>query len=185
MEHSSVVVEAEDTGRVIAQLTSQRDLLETRYMDLLQPRSVPQITGFPRPTSSLGSARRSNYGKTPRQQPGQPGQEVAVRRLERELEIETKRREAAEREIHRLRLLNDRSRLTKRLTPRLHEPSVPAGVEQRNRLTPRLFEPVQAEQRKPIMRARGMAEIDQIAEQLRGAMKQLSEIKFPDNKENR
>jgi hypothetical protein len=80
-------------------------------------RMVPQIRAFgalSRPTTpSTATATVAMMG-TPRRT-ALHGAELAVKRLEKELELEWKRREAAERELQRIRYLNDRSKFTKKI----------------------------------------------------------------------
>ena len=206
-QHTSVAVEAGDVARLLALVTRQRDALEARYLELqgegdVKPvgrvPGIPRISGFAQVTGNAAStaprsARRpdtpgtSAYGATPRGMRVPAGVEreaalqVAMKRLERELEIETKRREAAEREVHRLRLLTDRARYTKKfnfhLTPRVVEsprlppggvlPTARGGGEQTNCRKPLVM------RRAPVV---AQSEVERLTTELRGAFGKLTRL---------
>jgi hypothetical protein len=178
-------IEGGEAGQIIALLGEQNALLEARFIELqttgvceqvaAKKSPLPKISGFPKSVGQTPpqiSARRwgasgsSVYTGTPRQNGERQLADVAIRKLE----VEVKRRETAEREVHRLRLLADRVRFTKRVD----SPRIPHVASARR--TESLRRPQTAVDRAP--------DIQRITMELSSAVKRLSQIKFPENKEN-
>ena len=127
-----IVIDGHEAQEVIRQLQTQKQVLESRLLEVLPVASVATVPKIDLSSIGTPGTRQPQLWRyTPRGQlPSESGRtsgscaqplsaSMGMRRLERELELETKRREAAEREIVRLRMLMDKSRLVKKDSPRL------------------------------------------------------------------